>query len=102
MLDINKFMVDINNNIIMVSTIYYNPNDIPDNQEELEDYFESLPDISPEYTIHDTTNSIEYSRYYLRKGITVYDNFTGNNTLIGTPNIKLNIKDISPLIAEKL
>lgn len=102
MLDINKFMVDTDNNIIMVSTIIYNPNDISDYQDELEEYFESLPDISPEYTIHDNTNSIEYSREYLRKGITVYDNFTGNNTLIGTPHIKLNIKDISPLIAEKL
>ncbi len=95
-------MVDTDNSIIMVSTIIYNPNDISDYQDELEEYFESLPDISPEYTIPDTTNSIEYSREYLRKGITVYDNFTGSNTLIGTPHIKLNIKDISPLIAEKL
>lgn len=101
MLDINVFSVDNDGNIIMTSTLFYNPNDIPDNQEELEEYFESLPDISPEYTIHDTTNCIEYSKAYLRKGITVYDNFT-RNTLIGVPNIKLNIKDISPLIAEIL
>lgn len=101
MLDINVFSVDNDGNIIITCTIFYNPNDIPDNQEELEEYFESLPDISQEYTIHDTTNCIEYSKVYLRKGITVYDNFT-RNTLIGTPNIKLNIKDISPLIAEIL
>ena len=103
MFEIDNISVDSEGNLVMTALLCYDDSNINENQDIIEGYINSLPDITTFTKIKEETDCCYDSFYnYNRKGLITYDNYDGKNELIAIPDKKLNIKDISPKIAALL